>query len=498
MLASASISCRFLMAAVGLAALPSAQDKAPVPDAAARAAVQSELLERLASIMTSPGEGSACERLLAAASDPAASPALRYELLQQVMRCARAAGDMAAGLRAATALVERFDVTGVHEAFLAQAEADPRVPRQTVAAACLDAAQQLLEHDHAAFSAALARARRLAECDAPRGLRACVACAAADLELVRAAWERVQAAPHEPGLALAWRTTWRGEWPEEIEAVGDGTDAIARILRSKITARTEPRDLVALARAGEQWLSRRQHEREPIVQRNLSRRAMQLLLPMALTDTKPVAAADRGPAAAPAIAADEVERVRRLLDRATEQAVTPEAGVLRFADAADLDRLLIAGGEWRIEQGRLCGRSLGPDVATRATARFAWRRIDCVTFRAGIQSADGLNLRLAVGNVNVLFNWEVADCNHFYFGDTRTAAAPRVLQAGKEHTIQLRQCGDQVAVCVDGHRVAAGPGRLDGTVTVYPALGSEIFVRSIDVVGDVDLGRVVADHGSSR
>ena len=47
-------------------------------------------------------------------------------------------------------------------------------------------------------------------------------------------------------------------------------------------------------------------------------------------------------------------------------------------------------------------------------------------------------------------------------------------------------------------RSSTGPGRLDGTVTVYPALGSEIFVRSIEVVGDVDLGTVVTGHGTSR
>ena len=99
-------------------------------------------------------------------------------------------------------------------------------------------------------------------------------------------------------------------------------------------------------------------------------------------------------------------------------------------------------------------------------------------------------------NVNVLFNWEVADCNHFYFGETFSAKAPRLLQAGREHTIQLRQFDDQVAVCLDGQQVATGPGRLEGTVTVYPALGSEIFVRSIEVVGDVDLGTVVTGPGN--
>lgn len=468
-----------------------------MPGAVARAAVQSELLERFASIMVAqPRDASAIDRLLAAAAESARSPALRYELLQQAMRCAHAAGDVAGGLRVATALVEGFVVHGVHEAFLVGVQAGGRVPNQKVAAGCLDAAQQLLERDAAAFTAVLACARRVAVSDVPPGLHDCVESAAADLEAVRAAWQRVRAAPHEQGLALAYRTSYRAEWPERVETVGDGTDAVARILRSKITARTEPRDVVALARAGEQWLSRRQQTPDAIAQRNLSRRAMQLLLPMASIVPKPADAAD--PAPGPVIEPAEVERVRRLLDQATEHAIARGVGSLQFAAGADLDRMLITGGAWRVEQGRLLGRSLGPDVATRATARFAWRRIDCVTFRAGIQSADGLNLRLAVGNVNILFNWEVADQNHFYFAETVAHTAPRLLKAGREYAIQLRQLGDEVVVCLDGCPVATGPGRLEGTVTVYPALGSEIFVRSIEVVGDVDLGTVVTGHGTSR
>ncbi|HEU4420704.1 MAG TPA: hypothetical protein VFT55_17325, partial [Planctomycetota bacterium] len=62
----------------------------------------------------------------------------------------------------------------------------------------------------------------------------------------------------------------------------------------------------------------------------------------------------------------------------------------------------------------------------------------------------------------------------------------------------LRQLDDQVVVCLDGNQVETGPGRLDGTVTVYPALGSEIFVSSIEIVGDVDLGTVVAGPGTAR
>ena len=67
----------------------------------------------------------------------------------------------------------------------------------------------------------------------------------------------------------------------------------------------------------------------------------------------------------------------------------------------------------------------------------------------------------------------------------------RRLRPGQEHVIRVRQVGELVAVTVDGEPIALGPGTLSGSVSVYPAVGSEIFVRAIDVVGDVDLATVV-------
>jgi hypothetical protein len=82
--------------------------------------------------------------------------------------------------------------------------------------------------------------------------------------------------------------------------------------------------------------------------------------------------------------------------------------------------------------------------------------------------------------------------------DSSSITAPRLLRAGVEHTIVLRQHGEEVAVFVDGREAAHGQAQLGGTVCVYPAIGSEIFVRSIDIVGDVDLGRVVAGPDWTR
>ncbi len=475
-----------------------AQQRLPLPDAAARAAVQTEVLDVLASVMVQASPGPlASDRLLVVAAEPVRSSALRYELLEQAQRCAHAASDIAAGLRVAAAMEGTFAVAGVRDACLARFEAEARVPVQTIVGAYLDAALQTLEGDAMSFAATLARARRLAVTDEPLGLRVHAEEAATDLEAMRRAYERMCSAPGDAALGRRYRALYRGDWQAALADPGNGEDRMARTLRSKITARGEPHDLVALAHAGEQWLSECQHEREAVVQRNLHRRAMRLLLPMALVDTEDVVAGDGEPATEH-FEADEIERVRRLLDQATAQAVTASVGSLRFASAADLERLLIVGGAWRVFGGRLFGRSLGPDVATRATTKFAFGRIDCVTVRGGIQSGDGLNLRIATGSVNILFNWEVADQNHFYFGDAWQMTAPRLLQAGREHTIELRQLDETVVVRVDGQQVATGPGHLDGPVTVYPALGSEIFVRAIDVVGDVDVGKVVTGAGTAR
>ena len=49
----------------------------------------------------------------------------------------------------------------------------------------------------------------------------------------------------------------------------------------------------------------------------------------------------------------------------------------------------------------------------------------------------------------------------------------------------MRKCSDgaRCHVCVDDQHLYTVPGSLAGTVSVYPALGSEIFVREILVSG---------------
>jgi hypothetical protein len=59
-----------------------------------------------------------------------------------------------------------------------------------------------------------------------------------------------------------------------------------------------------------------------------------------------------------------------LLDQATQQAVARGADRSNSQPLPISIAMLITGGAWRVEDGRLFGRSLGPDVATRATGQI--------------------------------------------------------------------------------------------------------------------------------
>ncbi|MCA8966490.1 MAG: hypothetical protein H6838_06305 [Planctomycetes bacterium] len=169
----------------------------------------------------------------------------------------------------------------------------------------------------------------------------------------------------------------------------------------------------------------------------------------------------------------------------TEQLATAR-GVhnLRFRHEHDREQLLYAHGEWRVEHGLLLGQAVGEN--NFATLRYAFSNTRTVVIRGGIRSEAGLNFRCKVGNINLLLNWEVAPENHLWRDGQRHAKGPRALVAGKESTIVLVQDEGDVHVLIDGVEWWTVPGLLGGTVSVYPALGSEIFVREILVDGDVD------------
>jgi hypothetical protein len=75
--------------------------------------------------------------------------------------------------------------------------------------------------------------------------------------------------------------------------------------------------------------------------------------------------------------------------------------------------------------------------------------------------------------------------NHLWHLGDRTAKGPPALAAGQECAIALHRTPAGTLVFVDDQHWWTTPGDLDGTVTVYPALGSEIFVREILIDGEV-------------
>ena len=163
---------------------------------------------------------------------------------------------------------------------------------------------------------------------------------------------------------------------------------------------------------------------------------------------------------------------------------------LRFASAEALRQLAVAPDTWSIADGLLVGVARKPD--TYATHRCAFAEIRSVVIRGGIRSAAGLNFRLAVGGVNVIFNWEVQPQNHLWSGGVQQTTSPPALTPGQEHTIALHAVGGEVLVLVDERLWFTARGALAGTVCVYPALGSEIFVREILVDGELECSGPVA------
>ena len=170
---------------------------------------------------------------------------------------------------------------------------------------------------------------------------------------------------------------------------------------------------------------------------------------------------------------------------------------LRFRERDDLRQLVVTRGRWRVEDGLLLGAT--ETTENFATVRYAFAATRSVVLRGGIRSPAGLNFRFAAGDANAILNWEVAPQNHFWCCGIQQTNAPPVLAAGREYTIALHAAGDEVLLFVDDALCFRAKGRLAGTVCLYPALGSEIFVREILVDGDLEgAGPVSGPRGEPK
>lgn len=168
-----------------------------------------------------------------------------------------------------------------------------------------------------------------------------------------------------------------------------------------------------------------------------------------------------------------------------------ESTTYRFEKPADLDAWIANGGEWSVEDGQAIGRSLHPasNRYSWLTCRQAYGDIERVVVRAGLDQGSTHNLRLGVGAMTVILNWEVSDANLVhYIGSDARGAGPRALTPGQESEIVVESVGTggerHLRLVVDDRVLweETGPP-LMGTVTVYPAWGSTIRVRDVRITG---------------
>lgn len=175
----------------------------------------------------------------------------------------------------------------------------------------------------------------------------------------------------------------------------------------------------------------------------------------------------------------------------------------RFEHATDLDAWIAYGGDWTVSDGQAVGHSLYPqsDRYSWLTCRTAYSDIERVIIQASLDPASPHNLRVGVGAVTVILNWELGDLNLVHFiGSDAQRAGPRAITPGVESEIVVEAMGSgsdrHVRLVVDDRVIWEDEGPpLMGTVTVYPALGSTIRVRSVEITGRVAPGIDV--HGPS-
>lgn len=123
-----------------------------------------------------------------------------------------------------------------------------------------------------------------------------------------------------------------------------------------------------------------------------------------------------------------------------------------------------------------------------------FRSLNKVVIRGRIVPSSRHNFRISVGSINMILNWECADENHYRNGNACTVQRGHVLTPGKTHTIAVEQQGQDAVVLVDNVQVYRTKARLEGTVTVYPSVGSTIAISELIVEGEAVPGRPVKGH----
>ena len=169
--------------------------------------------------------------------------------------------------------------------------------------------------------------------------------------------------------------------------------------------------------------------------------------------------------------------------------------LVRFPSGAALDRFQTEHWDaWAVEGGELVGTSGPGNDKPFLTYSTAFESLDRVVVRGRIMPPGTRNIRLSVGTVNLIFNWEVREENHYRNGSDLTVQAGPALEPGVVHAIEVRQDGEEAVVRVDEREVYRTQTKLEGTVTVYPAHGSRIGISEMLIEGASAPGQAVEGH----
>jgi hypothetical protein len=178
---------------------------------------------------------------------------------------------------------------------------------------------------------------------------------------------------------------------------------------------------------------------------------------------------------------------------------------VRFTSSAALNAFVLKNtdsGQWAVRDGHLIVSTTKPVGEPLTIYKTYFKSMSSVTVLAGLVPPQKCNLRLSVGPVNMILNWEgeTKNFNVFRYGPKwtkETRSSPHALTPGRIHEVHLKQDGEKVSVLIDGVQHYVAEGRLAGTVTVYP-MGSTVMVKEILVEGEVDSEKVVTEPSTDN
>jgi hypothetical protein len=471
--------------------LAPAQDRrAPVPSAAEQRTAEAAVRAVFGDEFAAGGRDDKRElarKLLEQSSKPENSSAERYVLLVLARDAATESWDFATGLTAVEQLVQLFNLprpatlgpafaneVNTHKAALlnaAKKSAANHDDEAILGHAYLDFAETCFAAGQYADSAIAADqviklakdstlAPRAAEIGKDAPLLRKESQAAEQAKVTLASTPDDPAANFELGIHLlfAVRDSQAG-----LEHLARGSDAmLANLAQAELAPASDAKAQVALA---ERWLELARGEQPGLARKRYQTHARGIL--------------EGALPASGGLARSAIEQ------HLAELAPSAPAGTtIVFHSPETLLRFVTSGGTWNVEDGELRGSS--PGGTQWATLATTYRAIEAVTLRGLIVPPAATNFRIWVGPLHLIFNWEMADENHFRNLGDNTVIRTHALVPGHEHEIALRQTGKKVTVTVDGRTVWQPQAELAGTVSVQAALGSTIAIRLLRVDGTPD------------